>query len=370
MIELQVKPTLETAASVQELRDILQVTEHDVIVTNTYIYEPNFKALHLPCQFLFKEQYGDGEPSDEMAEAMYRDLPRGVRRVIGIGGGSILDLAKLLALRQLVPVAAVFDGQIPPVKDKELVLVPATCGTGSEVTNISVLSFIQKQTKQGLAHDALYADRAILVGDLLRTLPFKFFATSSIDALVHAVESALSPDSTPSFRRFSYGAMEKILRGYMAIREQGPAARLSLMQDFLLASTWAGIAFSIPGCAAVHALSYPLGAVYHVPHGESNYVMFTAVLTYYLSLKQDGEIATLNRFLARILGCDEGAVYTELAALLQVILPKKGLHDYGVPEAEIEVFAKSVVANQGRLLKHNFVPLSYEQIVAIYRSVY
>lgn len=370
MIELQVKPTIEMASSVQELRDILQVTEHDVIITNTYIYEPNFKPMNLPCHFLFKEQYGSGEPSDEMAEAMYRDLPAGIRRIVGIGGGSILDLAKIFALRQVSPVDDVFAGRIPAVKDKELVLIPATCGTGSEVTNISVLSFIQKKTKQGLAHDALYADRAILVGDLLQTLPFKFFATSSIDALVHAVESALSPDSTPSFRRFSYGAMEKILRGYMAIRDHGPEARLPLMQDFLLASTWAGIAFSIPGCAAVHALSYPLGAVYHVPHGESNYVMFTAVLTYYVSLKQDGEIATLNRFLADVLGCDESAVYTELAALLNVILPKKPLRAYGVTAGEIEEFAKSVVANQGRLLKHNFVPLSYDQIVEIYRSVY
>lgn len=370
MIELQVRPRIETAASVAELLQILQFQPTDFVLTDKHIYNQNFKDKDLPCHFLFKEEYGKGEPSDDMAEAIYADAPASYTRVIGIGGGSILDMAKLFALQQVTPVADLFSGAATPVKGKELILVPATCGTGSEVTNISVLSLIKAKTKKGLAHDALYADRAVLCGDLLTTLPFKFFATSSIDALVHSVESALSPDSTPSFRMFSYGAMEKILRGYMAIRDGGPEARLPLMQDFLVASTWAGIAFSVPGCAAVHALSYPLGATYHVPHGESNYAMFTAVMNCYMSVKQDGEIARLNQFLAGLLGCDTAHVYTALEDLLNVVLPKKALHEYGMKKEEIPVFAKSVVANQQRLLKHNFVPLSYDQIVSIYEAVY
>lgn len=95
------------------------------------------------------------------------------------------------------------------------------------------------------------------------------------------------------------------------------------MKDFLLASNWAGIAFSVPGCAAVHAMSYPLGAKYHVPHGESNYAMFTGVMNCYMSIKSDGEIAKLNRFIADILGCEPENVYAELEKLLNVILPKK-----------------------------------------------
>lgn len=216
----------------------------------------------------------------------------------------------------------------------------------------------------------MYADKAVLITQLLRTLPFKVFATSSIDALVHAVESALSPDSSASFRVFSYNAIELILRGYLKIRDEGPDARIPLMKDFLLASNWAGIAFSVPGCAAVHAMSYPLGAKYYVPHGESNYAMFTGVMNCYMSIKSDGEIAKMNRFIADILGCEPENVYAELEKLLNVILPKKALHEYGVKEEELAEFAESVMQNQGRLMAHNFVKLDYDKVYGIYKSLY
>ncbi|MDD6861383.1 MAG: iron-containing alcohol dehydrogenase, partial [Megasphaera elsdenii] len=229
---------------------------------------------------------------------------------------------------------------------------------------------VSRNTKKGLADNALYADKAVLISQLLKTLPFKVFATSSIDALVHAVESALSPDSSASFRVFSYNAIELILKGYLQIRDHGPEARIPLMKDFLLASNWAGIAFSVPGCAAVHAMSYPLGAKYHVPHGESNYAMFTGVMNCYMSIKSDGEIAKLNRFIADILGCEPENVYAELEKLLNVILPKKALHEYGVKEEELPEFAKSVIENQQRLMKHSFVPLDYDKVYGIYKKLY
>lgn len=281
-----------------------------------------------------------------------------------------MDLCKLFILKHVSPILDLFDGKVPVEKDKELILIPTTCGTGSEVTNVSVMALISRDTKKGIANDAMYADKAVLITQLLRTLPFKVFATSSIDALVHAVESALSPDSSASFRVFSYNAIELILRGYLKIRDEGPDARIPLMKDFLLASNWAGIAFSVPGCAAVHAMSYPLGAKYHVPHGESNYAMFTGVMNCYMSIKSDGEIAKMNRFIADILGCEPENVYAELEKLLNVILPKKALHEYGVKEEELAEFAESVMQNQGRLMAHNFVKLDYDKVYGIYKSLY
>ena len=160
-----------------------------------------------------------------------------------------------------------------------------------------------------------------------------------------------------------------ILQGFMQIRDQGPAARIPLLDRFLLASNYAGIAFGNAGCAAVHALSYPLGAVYHVPHGEANYEVFTGVMQKYLSVKKDGAIAELNAFMAEILDCDPAHVYEALESLLDSILHQKPLREYGMTEQNLEEFTVSVMENQQRLLQNNFVPLSHQQIFEIYHDL-
>jgi 4-hydroxybutyrate dehydrogenase len=368
MQELMLKPTILRFDSCAAFAEECHIGKGDLIITNKYIYDPNFAALHLECAVLFQEKYGSGEPSDEMAEAMYRDMPKDVKRIIAIGGGTILDVSKLFALKTVSPILDLYDGKIDCVKEKELILVPTTCGTGSEITNIAVLALISRNTKKGLAVDALYGDKAVLIPELLQTLPFGVFATSSIDALIHAIESGLSPKSSETTRLFSYRAIEMILRGYMQIRDKGPAILPTLLPQFLTASSYAGIAFGNAGCAAVHATSYPLGAKYHVPHGESNYAMFTGVMKNYMEIKTDGQIAVMNAFLANILGCSVAVVYDEIEKLLNVILPKKHLHEYGVTEQDLVDFAQSVIENQGRLLANNFVPLDQDRIYKIYKN--
>lgn len=365
-----IKPTICQISSCEDFVSTFGLGADDLILTNEYIFTPNFAAMRLPCHVIFQERYGAGEPSDDMVEAIVRDLPAQYKRVIAIGGGAVLDIAKLLALKQCSPILSLYDGAVIPSRNKELILVPSTCGTGSEVTNISILALNSRNTKKGLAHDALFADHAVLIPELLSGLPFRFFATSSIDALVHAVESALSPKASKMTRLYSYRAIEIILRGFLAIREEGEDARLSRLADFLLAANYAGIAFGNAGCAAVHALSYPLGAVYHVAHGEANYAMFTGVMKKYLSLKTDGEIESLNAMLANLLSCPVADVYDELDALLSILIPKKALHEYGMTEAEIQGFTDSVRENQARLMGNNFVPLDDAQVYDIYRALY
>ena len=369
---LQLKPEIYHYDTCGEFARDLKLGRGDLVLTNRYIYEPCFGALNLSCDVIFQENYGQGEPTDEMAEAIYQDIASigKHRRIIGIGGGTVLDLAKLFALKTAAPILDLFDGKIPPCRDKELVLVPTTCGTGSEVTNISILALLSRHTKKGLAVPELYADKAVLIPELLQSLPFRVFATSSIDALIHAIESSLSPKASPMTRLFGYKAIHMILSGYQAIRAQGPEARLTRLSDFLLASNYAGIAFGNAGCAAVHALSYPLGAVYHVPHGESNYAMFTGVMKNYRELKTDGELAVMNAYLARELNCPENQVLTEMEKLLNCLIPKKALHEYGVKKEELPVFAASVVQNQQRLLVNNPVPFDEARILKIYQELY
>ncbi len=370
MQELLIRPTIHRIPTAKEFVEEFKIGEDDLIITNEYIYEPFFADLDLKCDVIFQEKYGAGEPSDDMAEAIYKDIKGDPKRIIAIGGGTILDISKIFALKDVSPILDLYDGKIAPVKDKELILVPTTCGTGSEVTNIAILALNSRGTKKGLAVDQMYADSAVLIPELLQTLPFSVFATSSIDALVHAVESSLSPKGNETTRLFGYKAIEMILKGYKEIEAYGPQARIPLLEQFLMASNYAGIAFGNAGCAAVHALSYPLGATYHVPHGESNYAMFTGVMNNYMELKQDGEIAVLNQFISDILGCSVDKVYEELEKLLNLLIQKKPLRQYGMKEEEIEAFTDSVLENQQRLLKNNFVPLDRDRILKIYRELY
>jgi 4-hydroxybutyrate dehydrogenase len=370
MNELFVKPVLQRFNSGRDFAAEYGLCKTDLVLTNEYIYQPYFGQLGLDCQVVYQEKFGAGEPTDEMLEALYAALDKGYTRVFAIGGGTIIDIAKVLALKTVSPLERLYEDPSLIVRDKKLVLVPTTCGTGSEVTNIAIFSLLKKGTKKGLVGEALYADYAVLIPELLQKLPAPVFATSSIDALIHAIESSLSPKATSATKLFGYKAIEMILSGYKTLAARGLDYRSAIIADFLLASTYAGIAFGNAGCAAVHALSYPLGAAYHVAHGESNYAVFAGVMNNYMELKTDGEIAALNGFIAEILGCPVNAVYAELERLLSVIIARKPLSAYGMKEAEIEIFTDSVLENQQRLLANNFVPLDRSRIIKIYREMY
>jgi 4-hydroxybutyrate dehydrogenase len=333
--------------------------------------EKYFSGKLNDAHIIFRSDYGKGEPTDVMVEKIYNDVKNiPYKRVIAVGGGTIVDAAKLLALKTFHPVLDLYDKIIPAQRDKQLIIIPTTCGTGSEVTNISILELTARHTKMGLADDALFADYAVLIPELLSDLPYQFFATSSIDALVHATESYLSPKATAFSREFSIKAVEIILNGYIQMQKYGPDARIPLMEQFLSASTYAGIAFGNAGTGAVHAMSYSFGAKYHVPHGEANYVLYTAVFKKYQSLSPDGDIKKLNSLISSIIKCRNDEVYEALERLLNSILEKKPMCTYGVTENDLAEFTENTMTKQGRLTANNYCPLNTEQVFEIYKSVY
>lgn len=371
MTQFRLKTTIQVYDSCREFCENAQLSEKDLIITSGHIFENYLKGMTGDAVIVNMRKYGSGEPNDEMVEEIVHSLEKlSFQRVIAAGGGSILDVAKLFALKNIAPVQDLFERKLPIIKEKELIMIPTTCGTGSEVTNISILELLKKKTKLGLAVDELFADQAVLIPELLETLPFGSFAASSMDAFIHAIESYLSPKANAFTRMYSEKAMELILEGYQAIAAKGEQERIPLMRDFLLASTYAGIAFGNAGCAAVHALSYPLGAVFHIPHGESNYAMFMGVFRHYERRDPDGGLKELKRFIAGILGCRLDSAFDNLGELFQAILPLKPLGSYGVSPGQLEEFADSVIANQGRLLGNSYVALTLEEVHGIYASVY
>ena len=371
MKSFRIVPDLVLLESCQEFCEKYKIGAGDLVFASASTQKRSFPDAFGGAVVIDYRRYGSGEPTDQMVQGICAEIgSRSIQRVFAIGGGTILDVAKLFALRQTLPVADLFEGKFAPVKDKELILVPTTCGTGSEVTNISILELTEKKTKMGLATDALYADEAVLIPELLQGLPFHVFAASSLDALIHAVESFTSPRATKITKLFSRQAMHLILSGYKKIAIAGEAAREGLLEDFLMASTYAGIAFGNAGCAAVHALSYPLGASRHVPHGEANYAMFAKVYQTYKAIRCDGSLAELESILAEILGCTASTAFGALDALLEKILPKKQLHEYGVQPEDLAGYTEIVMTRQGRLMANNYAELSGECVRRMYEELY
>ncbi|MBU5438096.1 4-hydroxybutyrate dehydrogenase [Tissierella sp. MSJ-40] len=371
MRQLIVKPQIYRFDTCAEFNQFFSINDKDLILTNEFIYKPFMGSLNLPAHVIYQEKYGLGEPSDEMIDKIFEDI-KGIEynRVIAIGGGSVIDIAKLFVIKDATNTLDLFEKKIPLIKEKELIIVPTTCGTGSEVTNISIAEIKAKGTKMGLAIDELYADYAVMIPEMVKSLPYKFFVTSSIDALVHATESLVSPKSNCYTELFSIKAIEIILKGYLEILEKGSDYRFEIIDDFLIASNYAGVAFANTGVGAVHALSYPLGGTYHVPHGEANYQFFVEVFKTYNRLDPNGKIKEVNEMLADILSVSVDKVYDSLENVLSQLLAKRNLKDYGMKEAEIDLFTDSVIATQQRLLVNNYVPLSREEIREIYERLY
>lgn len=348
-----------------------EICETDFILASQSIFEVYFEKLELKAQVVYKSKYGQGEPTDNMMDELMADFKQtNCSRIIAIGGGSVIDMAKLLVVRASGSARAMFEKNVPIEKVREFIAIPTTCGAGSEVSNVTIAEISELHTKMGLADDALYADYAVLIPELLKELPYEFFATSAIDAFIHAIESYVSPRATMYTEMFSEKAIQIIVNGFQSIVTYGEAYRYQLLDSFLIASNMAGVSFGNAGTGAVHAMSYPLSGVYHVTHGEANYQFFTEVFKEYSRRNPEGKLRKMNQMLADILKCEVDNVYIKLDELLGQIIPKKPLHEYGMKETEIITFADSVLESQQRLLQQSYVPFSRDQMIEIYSRLY
>ncbi|GAA0122149.1 MAG: 4-hydroxybutyrate dehydrogenase [Clostridium argentinense] len=372
MMLLEIKPKIIKFDSCKNFIEDFSIGHEDLIFTNKFLYNTFLKEFELRCSYIFQEDYNLREPSDDIIDKIIKEISsKNLKRVIAIGGGSIIDISKLLALKEVEKVSELFEKKVSAVKNKELIIIPTTCGTGSEVTNISIAEIKSKKTKMGLAVPELYADYAVLIPELVKGLPYEFFVYSSIDALIHAMESLVSPKANQYTEMYSKEAIKMIIGGYKKIIEKGKEYRIEIIEDFLIASNYAGISFGNAGVGAVHALSYPLGAKYHVPHGEANYEFFIEVFKCYNKKNPEGKIKYLNALLSELLEVKAGEdVYSSLEMLLANLIKRKNLKEYGMGEKDIEEFTENVINTQQRLLANNYVKLSKEEILQLYKSMY
>lgn len=294
--------------------------------------------------------------------------------VIGLGGGSALDLAKLAG------VLATHEGKVADYlnltgsrslthKGIPKILIPTTSGTGSEVTNISVLSL--ESTKDVVTHDFLLPDVAIVDPALTTSLPPKVTAATGIDALTHAIEAYVSKNANPVTDGLALQAI-RLMSGSIrtAVADgENKEARTNMSYGSYLA----GLAFFNAGVAGVHALAYPLGGQFHISHGESNAVLLPYVMGYIRQSceKRMKDILEAMGFSSTQLSQEEASYkcveqLTNLVADVNIPVSLKG---FGIPEEALDSLADDAV-KQKRILARSPMPLLREDIYAIYHAAY
>ncbi|EMA54418.1 iron-containing alcohol dehydrogenase [Halococcus salifodinae] len=292
--------------------------------------------------------------------------------VVGAGGGSVLDTAKLASVLADydVPITDTLGMGNAPGAGRPLVLIPTTAGTGSEVTHIGVFSD-EEGVKRVVYDEALFADVAVVDPELTRMLPKPVAAATGLDALTHAVESYVSTLRTPYSDILAREAIEMVgsnLRGAVLQGRNNDEARYQMS----LAATVAGQAFVNSGLGAVHALTYPLGSEYGVGHGRANAMLLPHVMEYNVPAEPERFADIADRLGADAEGSTLERAYASVDAVLELT------EDVGVPtsighlgdfdEAELEAFTDIAFEYSEHNIDRNPRDLDRADVLQIYRN--
>lgn len=335
---------------------------------------PGFENEGLPVAVY--DQVVADPPENIVLAAVEQAKSSGADLVIGFGGGSSMDVAKLVALlahpqcsQSLEDIYGVGNarGQRLP-----LIQVPTTAGTGSEVTQIAIIT-TGETTKMGVVSPLLLPDLALLDADLTLGLPPAVTAATGIDAMVHAIEAYTSAlKKNPLSDLLAREALRLLSANlHEAVHNGG---NREARQAMLLGACLAGQAFANAPVAAVHALAYPLGGNFHIPHGLSNALVLPHVLRFNVSAATThyGELAPIvlgDRLRSENPATFAGQLIEELGELSgRMGLPTR-LRDAGVPEDMLPQLAKEAMLQQ-RLLVNNPRELTEADALAIYQAAY
>lgn len=335
---------------------------------------PGFARAELTVE-VFDQVVAD-PPEAILLAAVAQARALNAQLIVGFGGGSSMDVAKLVALlahpdcsQTLAQIYGVGNarGQRLP-----LILVPTTAGTGSEVTQISIIT-TGETSKMGVVSPLLLPDLALLDAELTLGLPPSVTAATGIDAMVHAIEAYTSAlKKNPLSDLLAREALRLLAANLDEVVHNG--GNREARQAMLLGSCLAGQAFANAPCAAVHALAYPLGGHFHIPHGLSNALVLPHVLAFNASVAAPlyAELAPL--VLGDHLRAGSATQQTEqlIGALadfsLRSGLPTR-LRDAGVPPDMLPTLARDAMLQQ-RLLVNNPREVNEAHALAIYQVAY
>ena len=356
--------------------NILFITDKDLM--SLKLTEPTLNELK---KFSSKVEIFEDVEADPSLKTLLNSIEIGKKMkatgVIGFGGGSSMDVAKLTSLilgsnENIEEAWGVSNAKGPRLP---LVLVPTTAGTGSEVTPISIIT-VGEEEKKGVSSPIILPDVAILDPDLTLGLPAHTTAATGIDAMVHAIEgyASANKNNNPISKMLSVEAL-KLLGGSIE-KAVFDGSNLEARGNMLIGAMLAGKSFANSPVAAVHALAYPIGGTFHVSHGLSNSLVLPYVLRFNSAdNKATKDYAELAPFVFPDINTNQGsqAVCSEFIDRMESLSKKLGLpqklREVNIPKEACEKMAKDAM-KQTRLLVNNPREVTEKDALNIYESAW
>ncbi|WP_114766960.1 iron-containing alcohol dehydrogenase [Vibrio rhodolitus] len=309
------------------------------------------------------------EPTIEQLEDMLKECREyNVQAVVGLGGGSAVDAAKVAAalftnrgsVCDYIGIDTIVNVPLP------IIAVPTTAGTGSETTQISIVTDNNQQLKRAIVSEKIIPNFAVLDPSLTLTKPPKLTAATGMDALIHALEAYVARNASVYSDTFALKAIELISRNILTAYREG--SNIKARENMLLGSYMAGIAFANAGVGAVHAFAYPLGGMYGIPHGIANSVMLPTLMRFNI-------VGSEERFaiLASKLTGDENTSPSDSVAYVSFLCKEldipSGLKELGICRSSLDDLASGAM-NVTRLLENNPRTINYEDAICIYEDAF
>ena len=310
--------------------------------------------------------YGQVEAVVDMVQGQECDL------IIGLGGGSVMDAAKLASVLKgaSYTIKDLMNDPSQAEKKVKTVMIPTTCGTGSEATCNAIVAVPEEKSKKGIVNDNMIPDYVILDAQMIAKLPKAIVAATGVDALAHVVECFTSKKATPFSDSYALEGAKLI---FANIREAyNNPDNMDAKNKMLIGAYYGGIAITGNGTTAVHALSYPLGGKFHIAHGVSNAILFAHVMKFNKDACAE-RLAVLcdainPAYAQKTVTEKADYVIEQIADIVKVTNIPTDLTQYGVTMDDLE-FLVTAGSQQQRLLVNNMKELSLDDIRNIYLKV-
>lgn len=292
--------------------------------------------------------------------------------IIGLGGGSVMDAAKLASVLKGTPytIKDLLNDPTQAEKKVKTVMIPTTCGTGSEATCNAIVAIPEEKSKKGIVNDNMIPDYVILDAQMIAKLPKAIVAATGVDALAHVVECFTSKKATPFSDCYALEGAKLI---FANIREAyNNPDNMDAKNKMLIGAYYGGIAITGSGTTAVHALSYPLGGKFHIAHGVSNAILFAHVMKFNKDACAE-RLAVLcdainPAYAEKTVEEKADYVIDQIADIVKVTNIPTDLTQYGVTMDDLD-FLVTAGSQQQRLLVNNMKELSLDDIRNIYLKV-